>query len=234
MRFAAVSDVHYPIFSELFTNGLENLKHELEFFILAGDITSRGSVEFYRKVVDLIKKYFPDIEIYACFGNEEYDQEHENLKKIREVVFLNDELKIIETNTTKIALIGTRGVIDKPTPWQMKNIPNITKIYKQRIERIKDLIIEGKKKAEIVVLFSHYAPTYSTLKGEKREIYPFLGSLKMEKVLVDTKPEIVVHGHAHHGSSFSLLNGIRVYNVALPLNKKIITIDIYTGLESFW
>ena len=234
MKFAAVSDLHYPVFSKLFIKSLEKLSKDIEFFILAGDIASKGSFEFFAKVVELIKKYFPNIDIYACFGNEEYDEEHENLKKIKEVVFLEDELKIVNIKTTKIALIGTRGVIDKPTPWQRKNISNIINVYRQRIEKIKNLILEAKGKAETIILFSHYAPTYSTLKGERKEIYPFLGSIKMEKVIRETKPDIAVHGHAHNGTGFCVINTTRIYNVALPLNKKITTIDLYKGLERFW
>lgn len=234
MKFAAVADIHYPFFSEIFEKALENVKKKPQFFILAGDITSKGSVERYEKVIEIIKEFFPGIEIYACFGNEEYQQKWEELKKIKEVVFLNDELKVVEIGETKIALIGSRGVIDKPTPWQKKNIPEIEKIYEKRIEKLKKLITKAREKAEKVVLFSHYAPTYATLKGERKEVYPFLGSLKMEKVIRETKPDIAVHGHAHHGSSFSLINTTRVYNAALPLNKKITIIDIHKELEKFW
>ncbi len=236
MLIAAVSDIHYPKFFNIFSKSLENVR-KADIFILAGDIANKGNVVGYQKVVNMIRKKFGDIEIFACFGNEEYDEKHEELKKIPGVEFFEEKVKIVKDKFGKtFAFLGTRGVLDKPTTWQLRNIPNIKEVYAKRMERIKALLKESKNRADFVIFFSHYAPSYLTLEGERKEVYPNLASKNMEKILLEFPPDIVIHGHAHHGKSFSFLKGIPIYNVALPLNKRITLIDSSTigGLKRFW
>jgi Icc-related predicted phosphoesterase len=71
----------------------------------------------------------------------------------------------------------------------------------------------------IVVL--HYSPIRATVEGEPPEIFPFLGSSRLEEPLNRYAVTAVFHGHAHHGS----LEGrtqqqVPVYNVALPLLRR--------------
>ncbi len=237
MLVAAVSDVHYPKFFKEFLNSLNSLEQDVKFFILAGDIVNKGDVAGYKVVVNKIKEKFSQAKILACFGNEEYEEAQEALRKIREVKFLEEETFFAaDERGKKIAFIGTRGVLDKPTSWQKRNIPDITEIYEKRREKIKFLLEQARKKAELVVFFSHYAPTYLTLEGEPRTVWPSLGSKFMEEVLLETLPDLVIHGHAHHGKNFSFLSEIPIYNVALPLTKKITVINLEKlgGLKRFW
>jgi Icc-related predicted phosphoesterase len=68
----------------------------------------------------------------------------------------------------------------------------------------------------IVVL--HYSPVAGTLDGEPLEIFPFLGSSRLEEPLLRYPVDAVFHGHAHRGTPESrTLNGVPVYNVARPL-----------------
>jgi Icc-related predicted phosphoesterase len=64
----------------------------------------------------------------------------------------------------------------------------------------------------------HYAPIRATVEGEPLEIFPFLGSSRLEEPLTRYPVTAVFHGHAHNGT----LEGrtaadVPVYNVALPL-----------------
>jgi hypothetical protein len=64
----------------------------------------------------------------------------------------------------------------------------------------------------------HYAPTADTVEGEPLEIYPFLGSSRLEDPLIRYPVTAVFHGHAHRGRPEGrTVNGIPVYNVAMPL-----------------
>ena len=238
MLIAAVSDIHYPRFKEIFEKALRNLKSGVEIFILAGDIINRGKWEYYTEVIKKIRKKACS-RFIACFGNEEYD---ENKSKIiennPEVKFLDDEYTIEKVGERKICFIGTRGSLDKPTPWQFRNIPNITEVYKDRIDKIYRIVKNLERKDDIIIFVSHYAPCYSTLEGEDKRIYPNLGSKRMEKIIKDSGVSMVIHGHSHHGKSFAWIDDKPVFNVALPLNKKITLIDIDNipkkGLEKFW
>ena len=64
----------------------------------------------------------------------------------------------------------------------------------------------------------HYAPVQSTVEGEPAEIFPWLGSSRLEEPLTRYQVSAVVHGHAHKGAAVGhTTTGIPVYNVSLPL-----------------
>jgi Icc-related predicted phosphoesterase len=68
------------------------------------------------------------------------------------------------------------------------------------------------------VALLHYSPIQATVEGEPREIFPFLGSSRLEEPLSRYPLSAVAHGHAHHGALEGALgNGVPVYNVAMPL-----------------
>jgi Icc-related predicted phosphoesterase len=68
------------------------------------------------------------------------------------------------------------------------------------------------------VALLHYAPIAATVAGEPQEIFPFLGSSRLEEPLNRYPVAAVFHGHAHAGSLEGRTStGVPVYNVALPL-----------------
>jgi hypothetical protein len=68
----------------------------------------------------------------------------------------------------------------------------------------------------------HYAPIGGTVDGEPVEIYPFLGSSRLEEPLNRYAPSVVFHGHAHRGRAEGATStGVPVYNVALPLLRRL-------------
>ena len=57
-----------------------------------------------------------------------------------------------------------------------------------------------------------------TVEGEPLEIYPFLGSSRLEEPLNRYPVSLVVHGHAHRGQlEGATKSGVPVYNVSMPL-----------------
>jgi Icc-related predicted phosphoesterase len=64
----------------------------------------------------------------------------------------------------------------------------------------------------------HYSPVAGTLQGEPLEIFPFLGSSRLEEPLLRYPVDAIFHGHAHRGSLESkTIAGVPVFNVAKPL-----------------
>ncbi|MGH8240365.1 MAG: metallophosphoesterase family protein, partial [Steroidobacteraceae bacterium] len=64
----------------------------------------------------------------------------------------------------------------------------------------------------------HYSPIRATVEGEPAEIYPYLGTSRLEEPLNRSPVNVVFHGHAHHGALQGRTSkGTPVYNVALPL-----------------
>lgn len=70
--------------------------------------------------------------------------------------------------------------------------------------------------AERIALL-HYAPIAATVAGEPAEIFPFLGSSRLEEPLNRFPVRAVLHGHAHHGALEGRTSGgVPVYNVSAP------------------
>src|SRR5262249_14281798 len=68
------------------------------------------------------------------------------------------------------------------------------------------------------IVVTHYAPVVDTVRGEPQEIFPYLGSARLAEVVDRHGAELILHGHAHHGSvEGRTTGGIPVYNVALPI-----------------
>src|SRR5262249_12872766 len=71
------------------------------------------------------------------------------------------------------------------------------------------------------VAILHYAPIGDTVQGEPVEIYPFLGSSRLEEPLNRYRPSVVFHGHAHRGQlEGATAAGAPAFNVALPLLRR--------------
>jgi Icc-related predicted phosphoesterase len=68
----------------------------------------------------------------------------------------------------------------------------------------------------------HYSPVQGTVEGEPLEIYPFLGSSRLEEPLNRYPVSLVVHGHAHRGQpQGATTTGVPVYNVSIPLLRRL-------------
>ena len=57
-----------------------------------------------------------------------------------------------------------------------------------------------------------------TVAGENPEILPFMGTSRLAEVIDRHGADLVVHGHAHHGTlEGKTTGGVPVYNVAITL-----------------
>jgi hypothetical protein len=70
------------------------------------------------------------------------------------------------------------------------------------------------------IVLLHYSPISETVEGEALELYPFLGSSRLEDPISRFEVTAVFHGHAHKGTPEGKTHsGIPVFNVALPVLK---------------
>ena len=73
-------------------------------------------------------------------------------------------------------------------------------------------------RTERLVALLHYSPVQETVEGEPLEIYPFVGSSRLEEPIGRYPVSLVVHGHAHRGQlEGRTKSGVPVYNVSMPL-----------------
>lgn len=227
MNILATSDVHSPTHLPLFLEALKNTVSEPDIIVFAGDMVERNNVFALRHVLDVVSKRFPRARIISVFGNDEYRGYEKLCMSIyKEVTWLNDDYTTLNDN--ELCIIGTRGALDKPTPWQARNIPDIQKYYIELPFRIEQMALNLRNQGcRKIVLISHYGVTRKNLVGEKIETYPYLASTRFEKVIRKEIIDLVIHGHVHLGLyEVVYVKDVPVYNVALPARKKLVEIKI--------
>ena len=223
----ASSDIHSPRYLAQFLRSLETREGRACLFRLAGDIVDRGRVEAARPVVNAISSRYPETRIVAVFGNEEYHDLEDKFRRLYpEVDWLDDEYRVYDCGGRSVAVVGTRGALDRLTSWQRRNMPWLERVYRERPRIVAELLDRARSEAEFVVLLSHYGLSRATLRGEDPRIYPYLYSSLMERVVTAKKPDAAIHGHAHKGTPKAIISGVPVYNVAFPLVKSPVTIPL--------
>jgi len=229
MLIGATGDVHSPRFFDDFVRAIDALTVKPDLFLIVGDMINRGEIEEYDKISNVL---FGKIScpIVACFGNNEYQELRDELKQRHpEIKFLDDESIILKIGKLSVGIIGSTGSLDMPTTWQRRNVPNIERIYAQRLDFVERHL--SRIVADFKIVLLHYSPTYKTLEGENPRFYPNLGSKLYESVLIEKKPNLVLHGHSHRGKRQAWIDTVPVFNVALPLNKEIVVIDTEKDLR---
>ena len=85
--------------------------------------------------------------------------------------------------------------------------------------RLESALARLRTKQKIALL--HYSPIRATVEGEPLEIFPFLGSSRLEDPINRHHATAVFHGHAHHGFPEGRTStDVPVYNVSMPLLRR--------------
>ncbi len=220
----AVSDVHSPRYLMHYLSALRSLSGVCggaDAIIWAGDMVERGRVEALAPVLEYTARMCKGARIVAVFGNEEYvGTEGEYLRRYGDrVTWLNDSYAELGED---LVVYGTRGSLDRPTAWQRRNMPWLAREYRERARRLAEVVAKLRERYSYVIVVMHYAPTYVTLEGEPRHIWPELGSRLMEEAIRRSAPTLVIHGHAHRSRrTVASVGGVTVVNVALPARRKL-------------
>lgn len=225
VRVAAVGDVHcgrHPsgVLADLF----RQMHPEADVVVLCGDLTESGLAdearEFCRDLFSVI-----DVPVIAVLGN--HDLEAGQDDQIRQIL-LDHGVRLLDGTATEVRGIGFAGVkgfgggfgrgafADWGEP-AMKHFFQESIDEAQKLSSALDALTVPDR---IAVL--HYAPIVGTVLGEPEELYPFLGSSRLEAPLNEHPISLVLHGHAHHGSPEGVTaKGVRVCNVAMPLLRRV-------------
>ncbi len=227
IRLAAVSDVHSPKFLLEFSFALSRRAREcreLDLIVFAGDMVEKGKVEALKPVLDIVRAKCGDKRIVAIFGNEEYIGTEDKYRTLYpDIVWLDDSYIEIDG----IAIYGSRGALDRLTRWQRRNMPWLERVYRERASKLEEIVSRLKREGKRVIVVLHYVPTYATLVGEPQHIWPELGSKVMERAIIRSKPDLVIHGHAHRSQRLEVvLGGVRIVNVAFPARRDIFIAQI--------
>lgn len=233
IRIAAAGDLHFDRKSHnRLSQHFNDLNQRADVFLLAGDLTQTGHPEEMKVLADDLKKC--PIPVIAVLGNHDYhvDQIEQVVQILTDtgVTVLEGNSIIMDIGNYKVGIAGTKGFgggfvgacgSDFGEP-EMKAFMRHSKHGARHLEGIiKEMEVDYK----IVLL--HYSPTTQTLIGEKKEIYPFLGSYYLAEAIDYGKADIAFHGHAHGGvEKGETPGGCPVRNVAQPVIRH--AFNIYT------
>ena len=221
LRIAAVGDLHVsktsqgvllPLFSQI--------SGSADVLILCGDFTDYGLPEEARILArDLTASV--RIPVIAVLGNHDYEGGHHH--EIQHI--LSDAgVTVLDGEATEIEGVGFAGVKGfcggfgrgALGPWGEHIIKQFVQEAVDETLKLEAALARLRTPQRIAVL--HYAPVRGTCEGEPLEIFPYLGSSRLEEPINRYRVNAVFHGHAHRGATEGrTATGVPVYNVAMPL-----------------
>jgi len=221
VRIAAVADVHYAKGSQGALQPLfAQITERADVLVLPGDLTDYGLPDEARVLArDLTAAV--KIPIVAVLGNHDFES-NESGEIAR--ILTDAGVHMLDGDAVEIHGVGFAGVkgfaggFGRGTlgPWGEPAIKQFVQEGVNEALKLESALARLKSTNRIAVL--HYSPIKGTVEGEPVEIYPWLGSSRLEEPLTRFQVSAVVHGHAHRGSPVGQTStGIPVYNVSIQV-----------------
>jgi Icc-related predicted phosphoesterase len=220
VRVAAVGDLHCTKTSQGAFHALfAQIAEAADVLCLPGDLTDYGLPEeaaILAKELQTLR-----IPMAAVMGN--HDIESDKGAEVRQI-FVDAGVTMLDGDTCELQGIGIAGVKGFGGGFGRRALgPWGESIIKQFVREAVDEALKleaalARLRTRQLIAMMHYSPIQQTVEGEPLEIYPFLGSSRLEEPLGRYPVTMVLHGHAHRGQlEGRTQGGIPVYNVSLPL-----------------
>jgi Icc-related predicted phosphoesterase len=220
LRIAALADLHCTktaqgAFQPLFARITESA----DIAVIAGDLTDYGLPE---EAAVLAKELTAlRIPVAAVMGNHDF----ESGKSVEVRQLLTDAgVNMLDGDACELHGVGVAGVKGfgggfgrhALAPWGETILKQF--VHEAVDEALKLEAALARLRTKQIVALMHYAPVQQTVDGEPLEIYPFLGSSRLEEPISRYPVSLVFHGHAHRGQlEGATKSGVKVYNVSMPL-----------------
>lgn len=220
VRLAAVGDLHCTKHSHGALQALfSHIDRRADILLLCGDLVDYGQLE----EAEVLAKELAGVKIpiLAVLGNHEYESGQQG--EVRRVL-TNAGVVVLDGDAYEIQGIGFAGVKGFAggfgeralQPWGEDSIKNFVHEAVSESLKLESALAKLRTPQRIALL--HYSPIQATVVGEPPEIYPFLGSSRLEEPLNRYPVTAVFHGHAHRGSlEGHTQNHVPVYNVAMKV-----------------
>jgi Icc-related predicted phosphoesterase len=224
IRVAAVADLHVDEQSaERWRDALANCSQDADVLLLGGDLTQLGRPEEAQAVLRALSRV--TLPVLAVLGN--HDFESGRAEAVRTILceggvhVLEGSAVTLSARGVRLGVAGVKGFGggfrqasgSEFGEWEMKLFMRCTRVAAIRLERALEAL-----SCDYRIALLHYAPAPDTLHGERREIYPFLGTHQLGDAIDAAGADLVLHGHAHAGRERGRTErGIPVRNVAQPV-----------------
>jgi Icc-related predicted phosphoesterase len=227
IRVAATADFHAgPESAGAIAPLLSTLRDEADLLLLAGDLTRAGKPA----EAEVVARELADVgvPIVAVLGNHDYHGEQvpavSAILKDAGIHLLDRGSVVLDLDGQRVAIAGTKGfgggfgpaLADDFGEPEMRRWIQHAETEAEALEDVLNPLV-----GDVRIVLLHYAPTPETLTGERLELYPFLGNSLLGEAIDRSGADLVVHGHAHHGTlAGSTPGGIPVRNVAQSVIRK--------------
>lgn len=227
MKIATVGDIHVKAkFDKSVADYFNNINQQADILCLCGDLTDHG----YPDEAEALVKYLQDLSIpvVAVLGNHDHDHDLQN----EILAVLEDaEIKMLQGSSFIFKNIGFAGVKGFAGGFGRYAMPMFGESLNKKFvqESVDEALLldqamtslQRNEQVEKIVAIMHYSPIADTVKGEPEQIYPFLGSSRLENVIDNRQAQVAFHGHAHLGRfEGKTARENLVYNVSLPVLQK--------------
>ena len=220
VRFAVVGDIHVTkdhagSLRAFFAQACD----AADALLLCGDLTDYGTAEEAQVLADelsVVKK-----PIVAVLGNHDYES---GTPEIVMEVLKHAGVRVLDGEACEIEGVGIAGAKGfaggfgrgSLGAWGEHAIKVFVNEAIQEALKLESALAKLRTPRKIAML--HYAPIMGTVEGEPVDIFPFLGSSRLEEPLLRYPVDAIFHGHAHRGTlEGRTINGVPVFNVARPL-----------------
>ena len=221
LRVAATGDLHVSRLSQGdFQSLFTHISANADVLCLCGDFTDYGLPDearvLARELTSSIK-----MPVLAVLGNHDYEAgKHHDIREILTgagVTGLDGEA--IEVHGVGFAGVkGFAGGFGRGAlgPWGEHVIKQFVQEAVDEALKLETALARLRTTQRVALL--HYAPIRGTVEGEPPEIFPYLGSSRLEEPINRYRVTACFHGHAHRGTAQGrTATGTPVYNVAMPL-----------------
>ena len=224
VRVAAMADLHctrtsHGAFQPLFAR----VSEAAELVLIAGDLTDYGLPEEAR----VLAKELAALRIPAAAVLGNHDLESGKADEVRQIL-LDAGLSVLDGDACELRGVGVAGVKGFGGGFGKRALgPWGETIIKQFVREAVDEALKleaalARLRTANLVALLHYAPIQQTCEGEPLEIYPFLGSSRLEEPIGRYPVTFVLHGHAHRGQPEGrTAAGVPVYNVSMQLLTRV-------------
>jgi Icc-related predicted phosphoesterase len=224
VRIAAAGDIHAGEGAgERIANAFAEAAEEADLVLLAGDLTNHGEPEEAAVLAEACRDV--DVPIVAVLGNHDWhvnrrDEVVEVLTRAG-IVVLDRDWTIMEVNGVEVGIVGVKGFVGGFPDTELPDFgePLLRQVYAETTAEVWGLErgLQAVAHCELRITLLHYAPTTTTLEGEPRVIWAFLGSDRLAAPIEEHCPDLVLHGHAHKGTFEGFIGTVPVFNVAVAV-----------------
>lgn len=224
IRIAAAADVHFDRNSGgRLARHWQEMEGKADLFLIAGDLTSVGHPDEGEVLANDLKTC--PVPVVAVLGNHDYhlDQADRIASHLTNagVKVLERTSVVFHFHEVTVGIFGLKGFGGGFLGACASDFgEREMKAFVEHTKEVSTALREGLSAmtTDHKIVLLHYSPTPDTLLGERKEIYPFLGSYLLAEAIDLNGVDAVFHGHAHKGVEMGTTpKGVPVRNVAQPV-----------------